>query len=60
MVIGDTVQWREPLDADEMEMRFVLLQVLGDRVLMESLVHMSIPPTYVTRLADLKLVSEPA
>lgn len=53
MRIGDVVRFSEPQTKDEEEERFVVLELRGDRALVEFICDMSIRPNFVYRTADL-------
>lgn len=53
MRIGEVVRFAEPQTKDEEEERFVLLELRGDRALVELVCEMSIRPTFVYRTAEL-------
>lgn len=50
---GQTVKWASPIDADDAECRFVVLEIRGDDVLAEYVCTMNIKPIGQYRAMDL-------
>ena len=51
--LGARVKFRDPATADEASERYVILELRGDRVLVEYICDMQIKPQFVYPLADL-------
>lgn len=51
--VGQTVRFREPLTDDEREERFIVIELRGERVLVEFICDMNIKPHHVYLMADL-------
>lgn len=51
--VGQTVRFTEPKSPDEETERFIVLELRGDRVLVEFVCDMRIKPTHVYLAADL-------
>lgn len=51
--MGDVVKWKEPIDAEDADCRFVVLEIRGDDVLAEYVCDMNIKPIGQYRIADL-------
>lgn len=51
--VGQTVRFAVPKSPDEETERFVILELRGDRVLVEFICDMRIKPTHVYLIADL-------
>ena len=56
MKVGDVVRFAAPETEDEESERFVVLDLRGDRTLVEFVCEMNIKPTFVYQTADLKTV----
>ena len=57
MNIGETVRFSNPLTPDEAAERFTVLEIRGDRVLVEFICSMHLLPTFVYLLSDLEPVT---
>ncbi len=53
MKVNDEVKWSCPVDANEAAERFIVLEVNGDRCLIEDICDLPIRPTMVARTAEL-------
>ncbi len=53
MKVNDEVKWVQPVDANEAGERFIVIEVNGDRCLIEDICDLPIRPTTVARTADL-------
>jgi len=53
--VNDTVKYSEPMK-DEVGMTFQVIEVNGDRCIIEANNGMHIKPTYVAKVADLSVV----
>ncbi len=51
--VGDVVEFREPAE-DEIGARFLVQEMNGDRCLVQFICDMTIRPTFVYRVADLR------
>jgi hypothetical protein len=51
--VGQTVRFAAPESPDEEAERFIVLELRGDRVLVEFICNMRIKPTHVYLVADL-------
>jgi hypothetical protein len=58
MTEKDIVKFREPMEEGEENLRMVVLEMRGDRVLVTdlSMVNFPIPPTMVYAVSDLEVV----
>lgn len=57
MQVGNLVRFANPLTTAEQSERFVVLEMRGDRVLVEFVCTMTIRPTFVYLLSDLTTVN---
>ena len=57
---GDVVLYRDPVDALEADLTFTVLELRGDRVLLESrdFRHYRIAPTEVVALTDVVILND--
>jgi len=53
---GDVVKFKNPLNADEATERHTVLELRGDRVLVEYICDMNLKPTGVYMVAELEVV----
>ena len=53
MQVGNLVRFANPLTTAEQSERFVVLEMRGDRVLVEFVCPMTIRPTFVYLLSDI-------
>lgn len=60
MQVGDVVRFAAPETEDEKSERFVVLELRGERTLVEFVCEMNIKPTFVYRTADLVVESAAA
>jgi hypothetical protein len=54
--VNNKVQYAEPM-ADEIGVTFKVIEVNGDRCIIEALVGMEFNPTYVALTSDLKVIA---
>jgi hypothetical protein len=57
--LGKTVKFVTPATAEEAEERFIVLELRGDRVLVEFICDLAIRPTFVYLIQDLSIVPFP-
>lgn len=57
MKVGDTVKMVQPTPDESGLERFRVLELRGDRVLVEFLCDLRVPPTYVFPLSDVEVVN---
>lgn len=56
---GDIAKYREPLDEDERQERFILIEEPdGGRVLVKAVCNLPIPPTKIVRLDEIEQLAE--
>ena len=53
MKAGQTVKFKNPLNDNEEEEQFIILELRGDHVLVEYVCTMNIKPTFVYLMSDL-------
>jgi hypothetical protein len=54
--VGDMVRFLQPLSDDEASERFRVLELRGDRILVEAICDMQVKPTFVYPARDLMSV----
>jgi hypothetical protein len=57
---GDTVQFKEGLYSDEVGARYKVVEINGDRVIIEFICELPIPPQSIAMLSELEIVHEEA
>lgn len=55
---GDRVKWKQPNADESAEDRFVVLEVNGDRALVEYICDMPVPPTQLVNVDDIVLAED--
>ncbi len=60
MKIGDTVRFKEGLYTDERDAVYKIIELNGDRAIIQFVCDLPIPPQSVARVDELELVSEHA
>ena len=58
MKTGDIVQFKECLYSDEMGARYKVVEINGDRVIVEFLCDLPIPPQSVALISELEVIGE--
>ena len=55
---GDTVKFKDGLYPDEEGARYKVIEINGDRVVIEFICYLSIPPQSVAKTNELEVVSD--
>lgn len=58
MKIGDTVKFLNDLYDDEKETRYRIVEINGDRVIIEFICDLPIPPQSVAKISELEVVGQ--
>lgn len=58
LAVGQTVKFANPLSDDERDERFTVVELRGDRVLVEFICDMRVKPQSVSLAADLESIDE--
>lgn len=53
LTVGTIVTWREPLDDNERQERFVLIELNGDRCFIRAICNLPLPPIGLACIDDL-------
>jgi hypothetical protein len=58
MELGDTVKFRDGLYPDEKGAEYKVIEINGDRVVIEFICDLPIPPQSVAKISDLEVVGQ--
>ena len=58
MKIGDRVQFKDGLYDDEVEAKYKIVEINGDRAIIEFICDLPIPPQSVAMVSELEIVHE--
>ncbi|MGB8214999.1 MAG: hypothetical protein WCE68_15735 [Anaerolineales bacterium] len=58
MKIGDTVKFQDGLYPDEKGARYKIVEINGDRVFIEFICDLPVPPQSVAKLTELEIVPQ--
>jgi hypothetical protein len=58
MKTGDTVQFKDGLYKDELGARYKVVEINGDRAIIEFMCDLPIPPQSVAMISELEIVHE--
>jgi hypothetical protein len=58
MKTGDTVQFKDGLYADEKDAKYKIIEINGDRAIIEFICDLSIPPQSVAIVGELEIIHQ--